>query len=211
MTWRTQLGERTVKGAEAALVREAIAHMTDIVEEEIAGYADPWDFGVVLFDRLEPPAKLALLAEVGRALLQETDTCPKLTAINEAAVAAIFRDIEQLIQFEIDSRNDMEEPFFWRTRVLAIFHEDGDTADLPESHCTAWSEWDILMEVLSERILWEDDFDDADRFLDTPPGQAAFMRRMMAIVDNYYRAVPSDPWDSDLARIRATLAELCKQ
>lgn len=47
MTWRTQLGERTLRGAEADLIREALGGVVDMVEAEIAGYADPWEYGVV--------------------------------------------------------------------------------------------------------------------------------------------------------------------
>jgi hypothetical protein len=212
MTWHTQLGRRVLQGAEAALIREAIAHLRDTIEGEIAGYVAPWDLGVVLFDRLEPPARLALLAEVGWALLRETESCPRLTAVNEAAVAAVFRDIEQMIQYEIDSQDDMDAPDFWRSGVLAVFEEDEETTDLdlPEANCTDRNEWDLLLVILSDRILWDDDFQTADPFLDAPPDKAGVMRSMMAIDDDYYRAVPPDPTDSDLERIRATLGELRK-
>lgn len=211
MTWRTQLGERTLKGAEAELIREALGHVIDMVDEEIAGYADPWQFGVMLFDRLEQRARLALLADVGWALLRETDVCPKLTAISESGVAVLFMDIEQSIQFEIDTQDDSDDPFFWRSRILAIFQEDGDTTDLPAENSNDWSEWETLMEVLSERILWDNDFNDADQFLDSPPDQAHFLRALMTIDDEYYRAIPPDPKDEDLSRIRNRLRELYHQ
>lgn len=210
MTWHTQLGRRVLKGAEAALIREAIAHLGDMIEEEISSDADLWDCGVVLFDRLEPPARLALLAEVGWALLRETPSCPTLTAVNESAVAAIFREIGHMIQFEIDSQNDMDTPYFWRSSVLAVIQEDEELADLPEPDCADWNEWDLLLIILSDRILWDEDFQAADCFLDAPPDQAAFTRDSLAIADDYYRAVPPDPSDSDLERIRATLGELCR-
>jgi len=210
MTWHTQLGRRVLKGAEAALIREAIAHLGDMIEEEIASDAFAWELGVVLFDRLEPPARLALLAEVGWALLRETAACPRLTAVNESAVAAIFSDIGHMIQFEIDSHDDMDTPYFWRSSVLAAVREDEETGDLPEPACTDWNEWDLLLIILSDRILWDEDFQAADCFLDAPPDQAALMRDLMTIDDDYYRAVPPDPCDSDLERIRATLVELCR-
>ena len=213
MTWRTQMGERTLKGAEAALIRESLSYVVEIVEEEVADHTDSWCFGVPLFDRLEPPAKLALLAEVGWALLRDTEAFPRLTAINEAAVAVLFSGIAESVQIEIDLEDDMPaEPFFWRTRVLAVFHEDGgDTTDLPDAECTDWEEWTLLIECLSDRILWDDDFNSADQFLDAPPETAQLMRNMMSIDDDYYRTIPPDPRDSDLARIRSTLAELCRQ
>jgi len=93
MTWRTDIGDRTLTGAEAEIVRQSLAHMAEMIEAEIEGYADRWTYRTVLFDRLDPSARLALLADVGWALLRETETCPKLTAINESAIAASYRNL----------------------------------------------------------------------------------------------------------------------
>lgn len=84
MTWRTEIGERTLKGAEATLFRESLGNVVDMVEAELAGDSDLWEFGIPVFDQLGAHAKLALLAEVGWALLRDTDACPKLTAINQS-------------------------------------------------------------------------------------------------------------------------------
>lgn len=209
MTWRTQIGERTLKGAEATLIRESLGHVADMVEEEIAGNDDPWEFGVPVFDQLEARAKLAVLVEVGWALLRDTKTCPKLTAINESAVAILFANVEESIQFEVDAQKvDFEDLVFWRPLVLAIYDETGDTIDLPAPDCTDMDEWNLLMQVLSDRILWDDDFNDADRFLDAPPHQADTLRQMLSIDEDYYRAIPPDPTDAELPGIRAKLNQL---
>lgn len=69
MTWRTNIGERVIEGHEADLLREAIATMKEQFDEELEEDFDPWTFGIPVFDSLEPLVKLALLAEVGWALL----------------------------------------------------------------------------------------------------------------------------------------------
>lgn len=207
MTWHTPMGERTLLGAEAALYREALASVADMVDEDIQYDEDPWEFGVSLFDQLKPLAKLALLAEVGWALFRDTESCPILTALNEATIAVLFRHIEQSIQDEILNQDVSEDPLFWRTRVLAIFHEEDDTEGLPMPGSEDWGEWSILTETLYDRILWDADFDDADRFLDASPDQAGFVRYILTIDDEYYRAIPPDPQDSDLPQIRATIRE----
>lgn len=209
MTWHTQIGERTLKGAEAALIRMSLGHVVDMVEAESAGDTDPWGFGVPVFDQLAAPAKLALLAEVGWGLLRDTDACPKLTAMNEAAVAILFANVEDSIQIEVDAqKDDFEDSIFWRPLVLAIYHDDGDKIDLPASDCTDMDEWNLLVDVLSDRILWDDDFNDADRFLDAPPDEAESLRDRFGIDDDYYRAIPPDPSESEFPGIRAKLKEL---
>lgn len=209
MTWRTEIGERILKGAEAALFRESLGIVVDMVEAEIVGDSDPWEFGVPVFDQLAAPAKLALLAEVGWALLRDTDACPKLTAINEAAVAALFANIEHSLQFEIDTQKDgYEDSLFWRPLVLAVFREIGDTIDLPNPDCTDTEDWNLLVDVLSQRILWDDDFNDADRFLDAPPDEADSLRDRFGIDDDYYRAIPPDPSEAELPGIRDRLKVL---
>ena len=196
------------------MFREALGHVTDMVEQEIADDSDPWDFGIPVFDQMQPTAKLALLAEVGWALLRVTDSCPKLTAINEAVVAALFGDVEQSIQIEIDwskeeaADNELQA---WRKLVLAVFREDADTLDLPESDCEDVGEWKLLVEVLSDRILWDDDFNEAERFLDESPDEAERLRERWGIDENYYSAIPPDPRESELPGIRETLKELCRK
>lgn len=209
MTWHTEIGERTLKGAEATLLRESLGNVVDMVEAEIEGDSDPWEFGVPVFDQLAAPAKLALLAEVGWALLRDTDACPKLTAINEAAVAILFANIEHSLQFEVDAQKDgFEDSMFWRPLVLAVYREIGDTTDMPAPDCTDTKDWELLVDVLSQRVLWDDDFNDADRFLDAPPDEADSLRDRFGIDDDYYRAIPPDPSETELPGIRAKLKEL---
>ena len=209
MTWRTEIGERTLKGAEATLFRESLGNVVDMVEAELAGDSDLWEFGIPVFDQLGAHAKLALLAEVGWALLRDTDACPKLTAINEAAVAILFANIEHSLHFEVDAQKDgFEDSQFWRPLVLAAYYQMGDTNDLPAPDCTDTEDWELLVDVLSQRILWDDDFNDADRFLDAPPDEAESLRDRFGIDDDYYRAIPPDPSEIELPGIRAKLKEL---
>ena len=162
---------------------------------------------------MQPTAKLALLADVGWALLRPTETCPKLTSINEAVVAALFSNIEQCLHMEIDwsKEEDDDELLAWRKLVLAVFHEDGDTMDLPEPDCDDVVEWELLAETLSQRILWDDDFNEAEQFLDASPDEATRLRSIFGIDNDYYASVPPDPRDSDLPGIRAMLGELYRR
>lgn len=50
--WHTSNDDRTLEGAEAALIRAAVADMTDALQDEADGLVDEWPCGVRLFDEL---------------------------------------------------------------------------------------------------------------------------------------------------------------
>lgn len=108
MTWRTHTGDRVLTGAEATLVKAALAEMLEyfVEDEEIE---DQWSYGIELFDSLPIASRIALLAEVGHALLNETAETPFLTAHREATVAAIYACVEGEIHLEIDMEADAAE------------------------------------------------------------------------------------------------------
>ena len=116
--WRTQIGERILRGAEARLVRTALGVLVDQVEEEIEGLRESVELGIPIFDRLQGRQKLALLADVGDHLLHSTDPPPPLTAINLSAVAVLYRVVEDWVGMEVDDEDEIlempgEAPFHW--------------------------------------------------------------------------------------------------
>lgn len=219
MTWNSSHGQRTLEGAEAALIREALAALVEHCKDEIEGETDHWTYGVALFDGLEPGVQLALLAEVGHALLRETETCPELTAVNEATIAALYRYIEEAIEIEIDVQihevlaDDPALPkafFFWRGRVRAVFLEDGEIDELPDLRSTDSDNWLLFVELLHDRVLWDTDYEMGGLFLDTPPKSASALRKLMNVHDDYFRAIPPDPNEVELQKILTILKELCE-
>jgi len=212
VTWHTQYGQRILEGHEAALIRASLSTIADQLDEDLNLSNDdvPWDYGVRVFDALPLNSKFALLAEVGWALLRPTETCPRLTAVSEGTVAALFANVEQSIEMEIDMSEEGEVGFTtWRRLTLAVFEAGGDTDDLPDVYCEDMSEWSVLVECLADRVLWDADYGDADRFLDMPPEFAREMRDMFGIDEDYYLVIPPDPRDEELPAIRAKIRELC--
>ncbi len=158
--WRTPNGDRTLKGADATLVRELIAQVVENLEIEAGGDLDRWDFGVTLFDELQTPQKFALLAAVGTALLREDVAPLPLNAINEATVAVLFQALTQAIQVEIELDLEPESQSWWRSMVLAATRDiDGDDDELPPCTSSDLAEWDVLTEVLASFVLWDEDWD----------------------------------------------------
>ena len=223
MTWKTQLGERHAVGPEAELIRDAIGYIHDVVEAEIDCLNDPWDFGVPIFDNLEPACKLCLLADVGEALLNETPLLP-LTAITEGTVAAIFGAVLQLIETEIDLQKkeafqDNDHRFFYRTLVLEIARSDegesdaveadvDEDEDLRTAESTDMSDWEFLVEMIGERILWDEDYLYADEILDAAPDIARRKRNRLGIAREYCFDLPPNPEESDLVGIRERLEKI---
>ena len=129
MTWHTPRGDRVLAGPEAELFRDALMIITDWIEGDVDQDQAFHEFGIPAFDSATARGKLALLADVGHALLVETDGCPKLTVVNESAIHAVFVALEQSVEHEIDHEFDLAnvglEDGDWKDAGL----EDGGSED----------------------------------------------------------------------------------
>lgn len=210
--WRTQNGERTLAGAEARLVRESLACMVDMLDQEADGLADHWEFGIPIFDKLTWQQQVAILVDVAAAMLTSEIPPPTLTAMIEGAAAAIYENIEQFLDLELDSSNEEDASFFWRDWVLAAYRE-AEPADpeTPDRSCRDIDEWHVLFECLHAQFFWDDDYLLEDMFVDKPPAVSRKMKNRLTIAADYFRAIPPDPRDQDLPELRRKLKELCRQ
>lgn len=210
MTWRTELGERVLNPAEAALLRAAIGSMRDELREEHRG-GDQWPYDVRVFDSLTLPQRVLLLCQVTEALLGPDVPSPELTAVNEGAVAAIFNAIEQSLGFELDSMGEPtdEEPspddFYWRNLIrnaaLSTVAEEPsrsfDLESIPAAQSYDPEEWDYVVETLSDRVLWDSDYDD-EVIEDASPDVAGAIKASLGILDDYYTAVVREPREDEV-------------
>jgi hypothetical protein len=111
---------------------------------------------------------------------------------------------------EIDLSADADDDFEnWRRLTLAAYSSDGAMDDLPEEDCDDMSEWEFLVECLSDRVLWDADYEGGDNFLDSSPELACEMRGIFGIDDEYFLDVPPDPRETQLPLIRDKLKQLC--
>ena len=122
----TPLGRRTLVGAEAILVRQAIA---DMVAPLLAATDDrsareheiPAETGVALYDELTDAQKLAVTHHVARALFDSAVSPPERNAVFEAAIAAVFASILSLIGIETGFQSmqlPVEDHTAWRRLVI---------------------------------------------------------------------------------------------
>jgi hypothetical protein len=231
--WRTPSGERILQCCEWRLFREGLSLLWDQVEESVDD-PDLCMTGVRVFDRLEPPTKLAMLALVGSALHDDHEACPKLTALTEGTFAAIYAVIRQWIDIEIDSAKEgpslTSDPNSMRNLVLAAYREaqsrwkEMDTSEGPDDEhededeppslflapdsedCDAWAD---LLDELMDQVLWGDrDFEEEDVMLDLAPDLGRGLKSQLGIDDDYFTGVAPEPYVAELAEIRGTLRKL---
>jgi hypothetical protein len=227
--WRTSGGERVLKGAEWELFREGLRGLWDRVEESFDD-DEPWPTGVEVFDRLTSPSKLVMLALVGKALCDEDQPSPPLSALTEGTFAAVYGVLSEEIDFEIEAAREgseaREQPLLLRTRILAAIREtdpwcEQPTADteqaadhepapvLPEVESDDAEEWVDLLDILKFRVLWDEDFDDEAAFVDAAPRFNTELKEHMGIDDGYFSVIAPDPKNAELVGIRNTLRALC--
>ncbi|MFO1002864.1 MAG: hypothetical protein U0936_21240 [Planctomycetaceae bacterium] len=210
MTWRTSRGKRVLTGTERELFLTAFGMLVDEIRAELAGHRDPAEFGIAVFDGLQPWSKLAVLADVGSALIYKSKECPKHTAVSEGAIAAVFCQMHDLIQIEIDmeSDTDHEHRFLFRKQVCSAMAELCPKADRPEITCGDINEWYYALQTLSDRILWDQDYLTADAFMDLDPDGTKDARKWSGIDQEYVTAIAPDPSESERLLLLKRLREL---
>lgn len=204
-------GDRVLDEAEWALFAAGLDLLWDEVERDISDGADDSDTGVGAFDRLTPEQKLALLAAVAAAVRDPAVPCPRHTAANEGAVAAVFAAARGLLADELDGA---EPPGGGETTELrglllaAAGDPDGREDPLPDPAGTDPEPWEWLLEEVEDRVLWDADFEMGDLFLDLPPEHARERLEQAGIDPDYYLSSPPEPGEVGLAAARRTLARL---
>jgi hypothetical protein len=218
--WHTPLGDRKLTGAEAQTVRASIASMIEGLEAEAeaeaAGRSESRLFDVPLFDNLSWQQKIVMLARVGEAILREEAPLPQLTAVNEAAVGAIYENLRQRVQSEVEADDSYiakgQARTHWRRLALGAIREveKPGTSEYqpPAVDCLDFEEWSLCMEVLEGYVLWDDDWRSGDLFMDVAPEIAQGPKAFLGIPDDYYAAIPPDPSDAELEESRDRVRKL---
>ncbi len=220
--WDTSQGIRTLEGAEAYLVRELVHFLHDqiLVGIEIG---EPHISNVSVFDSLQPTQQLAMLHTVAEGLLDSSKAPPKLTATCEGTIYAIFRELEALIEAEVDFEAQFARPDHRLRKlarnawiggcqqssagdVLASAELSGYT--IPDINCTDMEQWADLVESIADHILWDRDFEFEKLVGDASPDQAEVIKQQLGINDDYFSTVANDIREIDVERISAQISLL---
>jgi len=191
--WKTPQGIRILCGAEAALFRDGVAVLVDFIHEEASGHGLPMETAIPLFDHLSWTQRLVELDRVATALLIPSSPLIQPTAIHEAVVGAVFATVECMMQSECLFAEDED----WRRMVLdacrdSLIDESDELEGYPSASCEDLAEWSWTIDVLTDQILWDRDYEMAGDFLDAAPDQAAQARLMLGIDDEYFVAAAED-------------------
>jgi hypothetical protein len=82
--------------------------------------------------------------------------------------------------------------------VVATRRETG-AEEVPEPACPDPEVWDVQIQGLADRILWDADYEDEGLYLDRAPAEARELRRKMGIEDRYFETVAEDLTDRQAA------------
>lgn len=208
--WRMADGERVFSDGEWALFAPGLDRLRRDVERDLRDEAETASTGVRVFDRLTAEQKLALLAEVARALRDPGVPAPRHTAVHEGAVAAVLAVVWEGLQVELKVAGmGLDNPTGLRRRLRAVSDGWGEPDEAPPGLDSTDAEaWEGLFEEWEERIFWDADFAMGDEFLDLPPREARKRLRVMGIDPGYYLAEPDEPGEAGLVRARQVLAGL---
>jgi len=193
--WHTAKGDRTLSGPEADLFRLAAGSLlVHLVECD-----GDWPNDVPTFDQLLLGQKVALLREISIALLRKKESPPRFTALNEATIAAVYEELFNELEAEVEFANGAElrqavvDALEWTNK------EFKDDVRIPRASCRDTDEWQLMIDCCLDFVLWDRDFD-LEHILDAPPETAATERKMLGINEDYFTAIPPDPTDTQVKR-----------
>lgn len=69
--------------------------------------------------------------------------------------------------------------------------------DLPDPWCDDLQQWDLLIEMLADRILWDRDFEMASLIVDEEPDVAQAYKQMLGIQRDYFAIAPPEVEEQD--------------
>jgi hypothetical protein len=236
--WPTSEGDRTLQGSEAVLLAAAVdtllGPLVDYLDHDGQGdqesVAAVLQTGVAVFDTLPIAQRIAALHHAAVHLLSDKPfpgDC--LSAADDATVAAIYSEVRDQVEIEIDLCNDpLGDAFLkdsaelhtepengartslmnWRRLVhracCEVLDEDGpwsEVSSLEELAKLEIDEWELWIDCLASAILWDRDFEFADTFMDADPDAARRRRVALGISDDYFVRPAPDPWPGEIGRL----------
>ena len=90
--WRSEGGDRVLRGAEAKLFAESLLYLIELELSETGQFR----CGIPVFDSLTYPQKITVLHQAAHALFCEAVPVPEPTAVLDGAVGAVFQNMPHL-------------------------------------------------------------------------------------------------------------------
>lgn len=220
--WATSQGDRTLCGDEARLILTAVGYLHDMITAGV-DLNEPYQTGVVMFDTLQPTQQMAILHEVAHGLLDPETPIVELTAVRESTVYAIYCELGSLVEIELEYSQQSKLNFELRERIIQAYlatdeqsnQWDDDLADtyaseldVPALDCEEIGQWNRVIEVLADRVLWDRDFELEEAFADHDPEKIKVIKRYMGINEDYFAAAAPDASSNHYMKLHRELIGL---
>jgi hypothetical protein len=188
--YHTSEGDRVLKGAEAKLFRYGVLRAV----EDLSEMSDD-EFGVDSFDRMTFGQRLTGLYRAASALLDVQTPILELTQPIEASVATVYRVIaaDATIEAEFGGSDGVTV----RMLIVEAMREAG-CDEIPDPRCSDPEEWQLCVDCLGDRILFDDDYDSFDDLTDKAPAVKANVDLALGIDPDYFSDILDDPPDSEI-------------
>jgi hypothetical protein len=221
--WPTSEGNRMLRDSEAVLLATAIDTILDPLvdylgtdeEGEQESSAAVLQTGISVFDSLSIGQRIAVLHHAAHYLLTDAPfPCNSLSAIDDATIAAIYVEVRDQVEIEIDFSNssssdasdvdhtngsDQDPLMHWRHLVHDACRDalgEGAWSEITsnvELASVELGEWELWIDCLASAILWDRDFEFTESFLDADPETARSRRKILGITDDYFIRPAPDP------------------
>jgi hypothetical protein len=207
--WQMPEGVRVLLPNEREIMCFGLYELLEIIEDAHK-QGEPFECGLESFDTLTYEQKLFVLAETTQALTNPAIPPPRLTAANEAAIAAIFFMLEIPLQAELEEDDSSAQEI--RALLLKAAAESKDPLEeVPSVSCPDLEEWRIVLRILEERILWDMDFASGDAFLDAAPEGRQQRLEQFGIDPEYFLTVVPEPTVRQLKTAREQIVQVFAQ
>jgi len=200
--WHTERGDRVLEDTEAKVFAGSLLDMIQ------AGLSDDSEFsaGIPVFDSLTYPQKIAVLHHVAHALFRQDVPMPELTAVLEGAVAAVFQNLQWLVEEEIQTAAGGET--FLR-KLISQACRNLEVEEVPRPSCDDPDEWSFCVECLHDAVLWDTDYLGEGNFVDLPPERSRALKAEMGVTDEYFLSLAPELPSGEVDPVLADLEALC--
>lgn len=182
-----------LRGPEARLFAQGVLALLPHLGEK----GDTPDASAAVFYELNRSQQLVVLCQVVEAIFRRSVPVPEHLAVNEAAIAAVFDSVRDLLEQELDTVSS-EESGPIRGLLRRVLWKAGKTA--PDACIDDAQSWDPFLDEITDLILWDRDFEPD-------------MRDLMAmgqIKIPYFQNQPGAPSDEMAAVLEDRIRAVCE-
>jgi len=211
--FETAAGIRIVTGAEGTMIKEGISSLIDTIYAEKT-LGTEISFGIGVFEDLTPDQKMTCLRHATRALLlPEIEPLPK-AALHDGTVAAIYAQLNDNIEYEIQVQLDEESPenvdAFYRQLIVAALNQLEPDQQWPNPQSVSTDEWQIAIDAAKLNVLADEDWMMEQKFLDMAPEHSESIKEFLGVDPDYFTLIAPDDDSLNPERDRLDLIALVR-